>query len=338
VDRGLRMKVGVALNIASEPGKNDVEVLLNHLRMGDLLEPLGFDSIFALEHHFTDYIISPCPTSLLAYYAGRTSRIMLGTAVVVLPWHNPIEVAERLLLLDALSGHRGIFGFGRGRAPVEFAGFGVSAENASSRWLEALGIVRQALSGEAVKLDGEHFKVSNLTIRPKPSARSSDRLFGAAGSAEGARRVREAGLGLFLSTLIPRETLDKIAGCEVNHPDRAHKSKPVVLTLIAVTRDRSEAQELALQYFERDLRRAAAHYAAPGDLVQPISPHFVNEFLSRQIVGTPRDCIEQLRELERITGADHLVFEISYGGMPDSLSRSNLHLLASDILPVLQSW
>jgi alkanesulfonate monooxygenase SsuD/methylene tetrahydromethanopterin reductase-like flavin-dependent oxidoreductase (luciferase family) len=80
--------------------------------MGDLAEPLGFDSLFALEHHFTGYAMSPAPTQLLSYYAGRTKRIQLGTAVIVLPWHDPVRVAEQIALLYILCGGRCVFGFG----------------------------------------------------------------------------------------------------------------------------------------------------------------------------------------------------------------------------------
>src|SRR6516162_2779561 len=79
------MKVGIALNMLSEPPRPDVAVVSDHLAMGDLAEPLGFDSLFALEHHFTGYAMSPAPLQLLAYFAGRTKRITFGTAVIVLP-------------------------------------------------------------------------------------------------------------------------------------------------------------------------------------------------------------------------------------------------------------
>jgi alkanesulfonate monooxygenase SsuD/methylene tetrahydromethanopterin reductase-like flavin-dependent oxidoreductase (luciferase family) len=97
------MKVGIALNMLSEPPRPDVAVVSDHLAMGDLAEPLGFDSLFALEHHFTGYAMSPAPLELLAYFAGRTKRITFGTAVIVLPWHDPIRVAEGIALLDILS-------------------------------------------------------------------------------------------------------------------------------------------------------------------------------------------------------------------------------------------
>src|SRR5262249_18456066 len=79
------MKVGTALNMLCQPGRSDASVVGEHLAMGDLAEPLGFDSLFALEHHFTGYAMSPAPAQLLSYYAGRTKRITLGTAVIVLP-------------------------------------------------------------------------------------------------------------------------------------------------------------------------------------------------------------------------------------------------------------
>ena len=74
------MKVGIALNMLQKPGLSDAAVFAEHMALGDLAEPLGFDSLFALEHHFTGYAMSPAPTQLLSYYAGRTRRIALGTA------------------------------------------------------------------------------------------------------------------------------------------------------------------------------------------------------------------------------------------------------------------
>ena len=138
------MKVGVALNMLCQAGRPDASVVGEHLALGDLAEPLGFDSLFALEHHFTGYAMSPAPPQLLSYYAGRTRRITLGTAVIVLPWHDPIRVAEQIALLDVLCGGRCLFGFGRGAASVEYAGFRVPMEEARPRFVEAAQIVVKA--------------------------------------------------------------------------------------------------------------------------------------------------------------------------------------------------
>ena len=110
------MQVGTALSILAQPGRPDAALFNEHMALGDLAEPLGFDSLFALEHHFTGYSMSPAPLQLLSYYAGRTKRITLGTCVIVLPWHDPIRVAEQIALLDVISGGRTLMGFGRGAA------------------------------------------------------------------------------------------------------------------------------------------------------------------------------------------------------------------------------
>ena len=139
------MKVGIALNMLSEPPRPDLAVVFDHLAMGDLAEPLGFDSLFALEHHFTGYAMSPAPLELLAYYAGRTKRIVLGTAVIVLPWHDPIRVAEQVSVLDHLSNGRFIFGIGRGLARIEYEGFRLDQNEGRALFIEYAELILSAL-------------------------------------------------------------------------------------------------------------------------------------------------------------------------------------------------
>src|SRR5271156_2594825 len=143
------MKVGMALNMLCQDGRSDASVVGEHLAMGDLAEPLGFDSLFALEHHFTGYAMSPAPTQLLSYYAGRTKRIGLGTAVIVLPWHDPVRVAEQIALLDIMCGGRCLFGFGRGAASVEYEGFRIPMEEARPRFIECAEIIQRALTQDS---------------------------------------------------------------------------------------------------------------------------------------------------------------------------------------------
>ena len=162
------MKVGMSMNMLTKPGRSDASVLADHLRLGDLAEPLGFDSLFALEHHFTGYAMSPDPVQLLSYFAGRTKRIQLGTSVIVLPWHDPVRVAEQIALLDILCGGRCLFGFGRGAASVEYAGFRVPMDEARARFVEAAKIVTLALAQEEFEYKGEFFDIPRMSIRPRP--------------------------------------------------------------------------------------------------------------------------------------------------------------------------
>src|SRR6266849_5783015 len=167
------MKVGIALNMLCQAGRSDASVVGEHLAMGDLAEPLGFDSLFALEHHFTGYAMSPAPTQLLAYYAARTRRIQLGTAVIVLPWHDPVRVAEEIALLDILCGGRCLFGFGRGAASAEYSGFRIPMEEARPRFVEAAQIIVKALAEPEFEWQGEFFQIPRTASGASTPRRSA---------------------------------------------------------------------------------------------------------------------------------------------------------------------
>ena len=107
------------------PAIPDHQNMDDTLYMGELVEPLGFDSIWATEHYGSAYSMQPNPLQYLAYWAGRTSRVDVGTAVIVAPWWNPVRLASEISMLDILlKGRRLHLGIGRGIAPHEYASLG----------------------------------------------------------------------------------------------------------------------------------------------------------------------------------------------------------------------
>src|SRR5260221_14282327 len=131
------MHVGMGLIFQGrQDGVDDHTVYASELKLGDLAEPLGFQSIWGVEHHFTDYTMCPDVLQFLTYLAARTKTIQLGSMVVVLPWHDPMRVAEQVVMLDHFSNGRFIFGIGRGLGRVEFEGFGVNQEESRDRFTE----------------------------------------------------------------------------------------------------------------------------------------------------------------------------------------------------------
>ncbi len=353
------MKVGIALNILTKEGHSDAAVFAEHMALGDLAEPLGFDSLFALEHHFTGYAMSPSPTQLLSYYAGRTKRITLGTAVIVLPWHDPIRVAEQIALLDVMSGGRCILGFGRGAASVEYAGFRIPMEEARPRFAEAAQIVVKALTHEVFDWDGEFFKIPPTSIRPRPISHPERRFYASSVSPESAEIMAKLGFGVLvvMQNEWPKAAEDiqryREIASSVGHTPRP----PIILTNISVAESRQEAQERAVQYLSRKWDSIDNHYhfsdghlAAVkgyefyGKMAKTYSKMKDEEFRQKatefyvkiQVVGTPDDCLQQLAELRRLTGMDHLVTEFAYGGMPHDESEINMRLFADRVMPVLQ--
>src|SRR4029079_18497510 len=107
-------------------------------------DELGYSGIFLVEHHFTGQSQVSASLNLLSYLAARTKRLRLGTAVVVLPWHNPVLLAEQVATLDLLSGGRVDFGVGKGYRDSEFDGFAIPKAEATERFDECLDILRKA--------------------------------------------------------------------------------------------------------------------------------------------------------------------------------------------------
>src|ERR1700675_4919798 len=255
------MKVGVALNMLHKPGLSDAAVFAEHMALGDLAEPLGFDSLFALEHHFTGYAMSPAPTQLLSYYAGRTRRISLGTSVIVLPWHDPIRVAEEIALLDILCGGRCLFGFGRGAASAEYEGFRGPMEEARSRFVEAAQINVKALSHDSVEHQGEFFQIPRPATRPRPISHPERRFHASAVSPDSAEIMAKLGLGLLMvmQNAWPKAAAD-IARYREIATEAGHQPRPpIILTNVCCADSRDEAHDLAFRYLGQKWHSIYAH-------------------------------------------------------------------------------
>jgi alkanesulfonate monooxygenase SsuD/methylene tetrahydromethanopterin reductase-like flavin-dependent oxidoreductase (luciferase family) len=354
------MKVGVALNMLCQAGRSDVSVVHEHLAMGDLAEPLGFDSLFALEHHFTGYAMSPAPTQLLSYYAGRTHRIQLGTSVIVLPWHDPIRVAEQIALLDILCGGRCLFGFGRGAASVEYEGFRIPMGEARPRFVEAAQILVKALSHDSFEYDGEFYKIPRTAIRPRPISHPERRFHASAVSPDSAEIMAKLGFGVLM---VMQNEWSKAAAdidryreiaTEAGHTPRP----PIILTNVCCAESRDEAYERAFRYLGQKWQSIDDHYHFSDGHLATVKGYetygkmartyakITDDATSRakatdfyvgiQIVGTPQDCLDKIAELQRLTGLDHLVTEYSFGSMPHEEAELNMRLFADRVLPVLQ--
>ncbi|MEE9285171.1 MAG: LLM class flavin-dependent oxidoreductase [Dehalococcoidia bacterium] len=162
-------------------------------------DDLGFDCAWIAEHHFRDYGVVPNTMLLLAHLAARTRRIRLGNAIVILPFHSPLRVAEDAAMTDILSGGRLNFGFGRGYQSVEFAGFGVSMDDTRPRVDEALDIVLKAWEGEPFSYDGRFYQVENVQVVPQPVQKPHPPVFVASINPESIRHYAARGIPFIVS-------------------------------------------------------------------------------------------------------------------------------------------
>src|SRR6476646_5662517 len=162
-------------------------------------ETLGYYSTFLVEHHFTGFGQVSASLNLLTWLGARTRHLRLGTAVLVLPWHNPVLLAEQAATLDLLSGGRLEFGIGKGYRYNEFAGFCVDMDEADARFSECLDvIVRAWTSNEPFSHRGRYWEFDDIVVEPPTAQRPHPPIWMGAGSESSVRRVAARGYNLLL--------------------------------------------------------------------------------------------------------------------------------------------
>ena len=352
------MHVGMA-SLCQNPDRaaSDGSVYQNELRLADLAEPLGFDSIWSVEHHFTDYTMVPDVVQFLTYMAGRTRKIQLGSMVVVLPWHDPIRVAEQVAMLDNLSGGRMILGLGRGLGRVEFEGFRVDMGESRGRFTEGARMILSGLEKGYCEFDGEHVQQPRRDIRPRPFKSFATRSYAAAVSPESLPIVAELGLGILIIPQKPWETvaaeLQQYRGF-YREANGAEAPPPVAAGWVFCDEDAGRAEEQARRWIGRYWRTVAKHYELVGDhlkgqrgyesyaRMQEIASSeggvdaMVEFFMGLQVWGTPEQCFEKALDIHKRVNNDHFVGVFSYSGMPHEEAARNMRLFASAVMPELR--
>lgn len=264
-------------------------------------EALGFYGAYLVEHHFTGRGQVSASLNLLSFLAARTQSIRLGTAVVVVPWHNPLLLAEQAATVDVLSGGRLDLGLGRGYREIEFLGFGVPPEEADPRFQETVAVLRKAWSSnERFSHAGRFWQFSDVVIEPRPIQQPPPLWVGAASERSIDAAARD-GFRLFLDQVGSFEqTAQRIAryrsskeaaGLEVDQRDIA-----VTRPLLLATSDGERAA--LIERHEDTLEFLAGVPGSAGHNPFYSDPARRSETAEASaIVGSPEECIERLQRL-----------------------------------------
>ncbi|MDP6624081.1 MAG: LLM class flavin-dependent oxidoreductase [Alphaproteobacteria bacterium] len=337
--------------------RSDAEVYRHELSMADLAEPLGFDSIWAAEHHFDGYTMCPDVLQFLTYMAGRTSRVNLGSMVVVLPWHDPVRVAEQVAVLDQLSGGRTLLGLGRGLGRIEFEGFQVDMNESRERFVEYAEAILGGLESGSIEYQGRHYQQPKIAIRPAPLLSFRGRVYAAAVSPESARIMARLGIGIMI---IAQKPWDKALAELENYREiyreinNTEPPRPIIVSFIACHESEAAANEMHERYIRRYSRSALDHYEFHnaglanikgyeyyGALAKTIEKHgidgFVNFLADLQIYGTPDQVCEKILWHQEMVGSCAVIGVFSYGGMPEDEAKRNMTLFAEQVLPRLKA-
>jgi alkanesulfonate monooxygenase SsuD/methylene tetrahydromethanopterin reductase-like flavin-dependent oxidoreductase (luciferase family) len=294
-------------------------------------EKLGFSSVFLVEHHFTGFGQVSASMSLLSYLAAKTERIRLGTAVVVLPWHNPVLVAEQAATLDLLSNGRLDFGVGKGYRAYEFSGFCIPQEEATARFDEAMEVIRKAwTSSGRFSYEGRYCRYDNIVVEPYPIQRPHPPFWLGAGSAESIRRAACEGYNLLLDQIAPTDLI--IERVKTFREECERVGRPYDPMSIGVTRGlqiihNEEERRRAIKVRQQVLKNIGDLARGPGaERYHHIREDQPFELDDAPLLGTPEEIVAQLKRLEA-GGVENVLFAAP------GASVAHLRTFAEEIMP-----
>lgn len=300
-------------------------------------EALGYESTFLVEHHFTGFGQVSATLNLLTWVAARTTTLRLGTAVLTLPWHNPVLLAEQAATIDLLSGGRLDFGVGQGYRHNEFAGFCIPMEEADERFEEALAVILRSWTSDAPwSHRGKYWQFDDVIVEPPTAQKPHPPLWMGAGRAASIENVVAHGANLLLDQFAPVEQIaERIARfrSEVEGSGRAFDPGTVAVTrsvhVVVTAAEKAKALDARVA-----ARRRVARLAQRPDGQNPASilsyADTVEAAEAGALYGTPDEIAVKLEAL-RDAGAEYVLLN-SAGGI-ETLRRFARELMPSFARP-----
>jgi alkanesulfonate monooxygenase SsuD/methylene tetrahydromethanopterin reductase-like flavin-dependent oxidoreductase (luciferase family) len=336
----------------------DADVVKEEMRLVDVAVDQGFDSVWGLEHHFTNYFLCPDPLQFLTWVGARHPHIGLGTGVIVLPWHDPVRCAEQIAVLDNFSDGRLILGIGRGIGKVEYEGFRVDMNTSRDRFMTYAELILDGLETGFMEGENQFFDQPRTEIRPRPAYSLRGRTYAAAMSPESMPIMAGLGLGLLVIPQKPweavRQDFDSYhqAWGEV-HGRGSTPPAPLCAGNVVVHADPHRADELAHRwiggYYGTVLDHygfeANAHAGVKGyEYYSSISRHInrrgadgaIDDYVGLMPWGTPDQVIEKIVGLHGLLGMAAFNPTFSFAGMPYPEAEASLRLFAREVLPVIR--
>ena len=297
-------------------------------------EALGYHSTFLVEHHFTGFGQVSASLALLTWVAAKTKTLRLGTAVLVLPWHNPVLIAEQAATIDLLSGGRLDFGVGKGYRHNEFAGFCVPIEEADARFNESLDVIITSwTSKQRFSHHGKYWNFEDVIVEPPVAQKPHPPMWMGAGSPDSIRQVAARGYNLLLDQFASFETVaERIAIFKAEVEARGRVFDPMdvgVARAYYVAKDAADKEAALERRLEAQHRLAAVSNAPDGTKSKSSIMAFSDTREASEesaLYGTPDEIAQKLENLGRL-GVGYVLLN---GGGP---AHDSLRRFAREVMP-----
>ena len=315
-------------------GRSSVDLYRQTLDQIVHAEALGFDDIWLSEHHFVADGYLPSCLPMAAAVAARTSRVAIGTNILLMPFHNPIRLAEDCAVVDILSYGRFVFGPAVGYRLEEFATFNVTRSERGSITEEAVEIMRRCWTDDEFSFHGRHFSYDNIRCTPKPVQRPIPIWFGATGG-EAVRRAARLGDGLLGGGPARADYVDHLRsyGKDWEHPAVASTGQ-----WLFCSEDPDRDWEVLKPHALYQLQNYARWFSAAGQPAFGDPPVNAADLESRglYLCGTPSDIIASIRAAHEAAPFDRHFFWAIWPGVDPDMATRSIELFAERVIPALR--
>jgi alkanesulfonate monooxygenase SsuD/methylene tetrahydromethanopterin reductase-like flavin-dependent oxidoreductase (luciferase family) len=321
------------------------EFYAEQLRQVQLAEDLGFDTIWLTEHHFAEDGYSPSLFPLAAAIAARTTRVRIGTYLLVLPLHHPVDVGESAATIDVLSNGRFDLGVGLGYSPREFGGYGISLRERGSRMEEGIAILRGMMTEDPFSFEGKHYRLADVSLMPKAVQEPHIPLWVGASSRRGIERAARLGCHyLGYGVAAAQETYDAALLDNGRSPGDHHAAQ---LRWVHVASSRGQGWDDAQDHVHYMLSVYARWHAEAAEgsddygltQVPPAAElrHTDQHMFGGPIIGTPNEVAAELTDMVKTIRTTHLVLGMHLPGLDPAKTRHSMELFAKEVLPALSA-
>jgi len=338
------MDIGTFLLLQSPSARSPQEIYARGIEQAQAAETLGFRNVWLGEHHFSTYGYLSRPVQLATYIAAKTTRLRVGTAVIVVPLHHPLLIAEEIAMLDILSGGRCDIGLGRGYQRYEFERFGLELDTGGKRWDESIDILLKSFEGKPFSYDGKLFKIPETSVYPRPMQKPHPPIWITAQSPYAIEAAVRRGFNVLTGGFgVPIERLAEFGKIFARVVEEAKPPKRPLVGVqraVYVTKDPADARAAAEEArwnmrvtlsLRNNYERVENGNAIP--VPAPNEPS-IDELLDRYlIIGTPDTCIRQIKRVQELVGISHFNCSFWFGDMAQARVLRSMELFAREVMP-----
>jgi len=352
------VKFGTFYLFSWHESKSQEQVIRDAIELIKISEELGFDSAWLAEHHFSRYGLGSAVLTLAGHVAAVTQRIRIGTAVVVLPFYNPITLAEEVATVDLLSGGRLELGIGRGYQWSEFNQLNISLGESRERFDESLEIMRLAWTEDEFDYHGKYWTFNGIKPLPKPLQKPHPPITVATSTPDGFRNAAARGQNILgggstteLETIQKNINLYRATLAEAGYaydPARIKVQRPVFV---------ADSSEAARAYFEERYMwflQAQRKVTIPSPEIQArmtpdervnierfvkhVGMTFDTAFDEIGVFGPPEECVKRIEAVDNIVGGlEHFICSFAIGGWDQKEVIRSMERFAREVMPHFQT-